>query len=159
MAQITIALENIRSLANVGAIMRTMEFFGLKQLWLVGYTGRELAGIDELNHKLAKTALGAEKNLKIKFFRDTAALLRFVTIKKLSLVAAEQHPGSIPLRQWLVKPNSVLVFGSETDGVSRPVLAAADQVVEIKRLGQKNSLNVATCAGIIIHQAINLNQF
>ena len=149
-----VALENIRSLWNIGAIMRSCEFFGIKQVWLVGYTGREMAGSDELNHKITKTALGAEKILKIKFFRGTVTLLRYVSARKLTLVAVEQHPKSIPLQNWQPRPNSVLVFGSETGGVSAEALAAAAQIVEIPRLGQKNSLNVATCAGIVLYRFI-----
>ena len=42
-----VALENIRSLGNIGAIMRSCDFFGIKQVWLVGYTGRKMAGTDE----------------------------------------------------------------------------------------------------------------
>lgn len=146
-----VALENIRSLLNIGAILRTAEFFGIKAVWLVGYTGRERDGWDELHHKIAKTALGAEKNLEIVFLRDTAALLDRVTKNKLNLVAIEQHPKSISLNNWQPDNRSVLVFGSETDGVSQEVLAAAAQIVEIPRVGKKNSLNVATVSGIIIY--------
>ncbi len=81
-----VALENIRSLWNIGAIMRSCEFFGIKEIWLVGYT-----------------------------------------------VAIEQHPKSIALQNWRPVKNSVLVFGSETGGVSAEVLAAAAQIVEIPR--------------------------
>jgi tRNA G18 (ribose-2'-O)-methylase SpoU len=153
MAQVIVALENIRSLFNIGAIFRTCEFFGVGEVFLVGYTGRERSDWNELHHKISKTALGAEKNLKIKFFRDSPALLTYVTAKKLPFVAIEQHPKSIALENWQPQPNSVLVFGSETEGVSPAILAAASQIVEIPRLGKKNSLNVATCAGIVINHA------
>jgi tRNA G18 (ribose-2'-O)-methylase SpoU len=149
-----VALENIRSLLNIGAILRTAEFFGIKEVWLVGYTGREQADGNELNHKISKTALGAEKNLKIVFLRNTLSLLNRITVKKLTLVAIEQHPQSISLHKWQPKPNSVLVFGSETSGVSPQVLAAADQIVEIPRRGIKNSLNVSVCAGIVIGKTV-----
>ncbi len=155
MAQVIVALENIRSLFNVGAIFRTCEFFGVKQVLLVGYTGRESSDWNELHHKIGKTALGAQKNLEIKFFRGAGELLDFVNGNKLNLVAVEQHPASIALEKWRPQADSVLVFGSETDGVSQEILSAASQIVEIKRLGQKNSLNVATAAGIVIFQAIS----
>lgn len=145
-----LALENIRSLWNIGAILRTAEFFGIKTIWLVGYTGRERDDWDQLHHKIAKTALGAEKNLKIVFLHDTVSLLNRVTKNKFPLVAIEQHPNSISLQNWQPQPNSVLVFGSETEGVSKEVLAAAAEIIEIPRLGTKNSLNVATVAGIVL---------
>ncbi|MEK7513889.1 MAG: TrmH family RNA methyltransferase [Patescibacteria group bacterium] len=145
-----VALENIRSLWNIGAILRTAEFFGIKEVWLVGYTGRELAGWDELHHKIGKTALGAEKNLKIKFLRDSLQLIKLAKEKKKVLVAIEQDKQAIDLREWQAKENSVLVLGSETEGVSKEILGAAEQIVEIPRLGKKNSLNVATVAGIVL---------
>jgi tRNA G18 (ribose-2'-O)-methylase SpoU len=149
-----VALENIRSLGNVGAIMRSCEFFGIKAVWLAGYTGRELAEANTLHHKLAKTALGAEKNLTIKFIKNSLQLIKLCQKLRLSLIAVEQHPQSIPLQNWQPLKNSVLVFGSETGGVSGRVLAAAAQIVEIPRRGRKNSLNVATCAGIILNHAV-----
>ena len=145
-----VALENIRSLGNIGAIMRSCDFFGIKQVWLVGYTGRKMAGTDELNHKIAKTALGAENNLEIKFLPDSLQLIKLCQNQQLPLIAIEQNAKSITLQSWQPVKNSVLVFGSETDGVSAEVLVAAAQIVEIPRLGQKNSLNVATCVGIVI---------
>lgn len=146
-------MENIRSLWNIGAILRTSEFFGIKEVWLVGYTGREQDGDDELHHKIAKTALGAEKNLQLKFVTDSLQLIKSAQKQNLKLVAIEQHPKSISLNKWQPDNLSVLVFGSETDGVSQAVLAAAAQIVEIPRLGKKNSLNVATVAGIILAHA------
>lgn len=151
-----IALENIRSLFNIGAILRTAEFFGIKKVWLVGYTGREQDDWNEIHHKIAKTALGAEKNLKLKFLSGPLQLIKLAKKQRFKLVAIEQHPKSVSLQNWRPVKNSVLVFGSETDGVSVPILAAAAQIVEIPRLGKKNSLNVATVAGIVIYQATSV---
>lgn len=145
-----LALENIRSLWNIGAILRTAEFFGIKELWMVGYTGREREDWDELHHKIGKTALGAEKNLEIKFLKDSLQLIKLAKKQNLKLLAIEQHPNSVSLQKWQPQPNSVLVFGSETEGVSQEVLAAAAEIIEIRRLGTKNSLNVATVAGIVL---------
>lgn len=39
-----LALENIRSLYNVGAIFQTASFFGIKNILLVGYLGRKRSG-------------------------------------------------------------------------------------------------------------------
>lgn len=149
-----VALENIRSLFNIGAILRTGEFFGIKKILLIGYTGREAAHLDELNHKISKTALGAEKNLDIKFLKSSLQLIKLCRKDKLKLIAVEQHFKSIPLQKWRPVKNSVLVFGSETRGVSQKVLSAAAQIVEIPRVGKKHSLNVAVAAGIILSQLV-----
>ena len=68
MKMIYIALENVRSLYNVGSVMRTMSFFGLNNLLLIGYSGRKKPGLNELHGQVNKTSLGAEKDIKVVFF-------------------------------------------------------------------------------------------
>ena len=147
-----IALENIRSLYNVGSIFRTASFFGITKILLVGYSGRKAAGVDELHQKVKKTALGAEKDLEIKFLKNNQALISFCRKNKLKLVAVEQAKNSVEINHWRPKKNSVLVFGNEIDGISQEILVVADEVVEIHCRGQKGSLNVATVAGIALAQ-------
>jgi len=147
-----VALEKVRSLYNVGSVMRTMSVFGLKNLILVGYSGRKKPGVDELHEKVAKTSLGAEKDLKIIFLSDSEELIKFCKEKGLKLVAIEQDDGSVDFKDWKVSEDSVVVFGNEVDGVSDEVLKKADEIVEIERLGKKRSLNVATTAGVVIHR-------
>lgn len=150
-----IALENIRSLYNVGAIFRTASFFGIKKILLVGYSGRKEAGIDELHEKVKKTALGAEKDLEIKFLKNTNELINFCRKNKLKLVAIEQDKNSVDIYHWRPEKNSVLVFGNEINGVSQEILAAAAEVVEITRSGKKGSLNVAVAVGIVMAKLLN----
>ena len=65
------ALHNIRSCYNVGAILRTCEGFGVLRVILSGYTPRVgdknlLPHLREkLDHEIHKTALGAEEMLDI----------------------------------------------------------------------------------------------
>ena len=53
--------------------------------------------------------------------------------------------------QWPAK--TALVLGSEAEGVSPEILAAADQKVKIPMAGQAESLNVAVAGGIVMFEA------
>lgn len=152
-----IALENIRSLYNVGSIFRTASFFGIKKILLVGYSGRKAAGIDELHEKVKKTALGAEKDLEIKFLTSSIQLIKFTKDNKLKLVAIEQAKKSVSIENWQPEKNSVLVLGNELQGCSLQVLKAAEAIVEIPRLGKKGSLNVSIAAGIVMAKVYNIS--
>jgi len=147
---VIIALENIRSLYNVGAIFRTASFFGIRNILLVGYSGRKAENVDEIHEKVKKTALGGEKDLKIRFLKNSDELIKFCRKNKLKLVAVEQAKKSVSIENWQPKKNSALVLGNEIDGVSREVLVAADELVEIPRLGKKGSLNVSVAVGIVM---------
>ena len=143
-----IALEKVRSLYNVGSVMRTMSFFGLKNLILVGYSGRKKPGLDELHEKVNKTSLGAEEDVNIIFLNDSEKLIKYCKNKDLKLVVIEQDKKSVSLRGFKASKKMVMVLGNEVDGVSQKLLKKADKIVEIPRLGSKKSLNVATTAGI-----------
>jgi|APSaa5957512576_1039674.scaffolds.fasta_scaffold16806_2 tRNA G18 (ribose-2'-O)-methylase SpoU len=145
-----IALEKVRSLYNVGSVMRTMSFFGLKNLILVGYSGRKKPGLDELHEKVNKTSLGAEEDVNIIFLNDSEKLIKYCKNKDLKLVVIEQDKKSVSLRGFKASKKMVMVLGNEVDGVSQKLLKKADKIVEIPRLGSKKSLNVATTAGIVI---------
>lgn len=147
-----IALENVRSLYNVGSVMRTMSFFGLKNLILVGYSGRKNPGVNEIHEKIKKTSLGGEQQLKVIFLNNEVELIEFCKTKKLKLVAIEQDKKSIDFKKWRVSKKSVVVLGNELQGISLKTLKAANEIVEIPRLGKKGSLNVATTAGIVIEK-------
>jgi len=150
-----IALENIRSLYNIGAIFRTGSFLGVKNILLVGYSGKRPLpdGTWELNKKIEKTSLGTINDLKIKLLKNSDELIEFAKNNKLKLVVVEQDKKSVSLDKWRPKKNSVLVFGNEIKGVSKKIMAKANEIIEIPKKGKKTSLNVATTAGIVIYKA------
>ena len=47
-----------------------------------------------------------------------------------------------------------IVLGNEIGGVSPDILALADSTIEIPMLGRKQSLNVATAAGICMYELV-----
>jgi tRNA G18 (ribose-2'-O)-methylase SpoU len=47
-----------------------------------------------------------------------------------------------------------LVLGNEALGVSADALRVCDAVVEIPIFGYKNSINVATAAGIVLYEVL-----
>jgi 23S rRNA (guanosine2251-2'-O)-methyltransferase len=149
-----IALENIRSLYNVGSVMRSMSFFGLKNLLLVGYSGRKKPRVDKLHEKVIKTSLGAEKDIKVVFMKTSNELIKFCRKNEYKLVAVEQDEKSIAFESWHPNNDLVIVLGNEVNGVSQKILKEADEIVEIVRLGKKGSLNVATTAGVIIYKLV-----
>ncbi len=160
MQNVFVALENIRSLYNVGAILRTCSFFGINNVILVGYSGSYTTpgGKKLLHEKVAKTSLGAYQNMTITFLKNSADLIAFAKSKNLKVLAVEQSEKSVPLHLWKPKQDCVIVLGNEKEGVSKEILEAADKVLEISRYGRHNSLNVSTTAGIVLyHLATNPN--
>ena len=145
-----VILHDIRSHYNVGAIFRTSDGAGVSKIYLTGYTpapedrfGRQVA-------EISKTALGAEKFVAWEKNEDILAVVQKLKTEGVTVVAVEQSNNSVMLNDFVVPEKVAYIFGSETDGVPREVLAEVDMVLELPMLGQKESLNVSVTAGIVL---------
>lgn len=157
MENVYIALENIRSLYNVGGIMRACSFFGFPKVVLIGYSGTKFnfKGEKVLHPELEKTALGAENDVEVTFLENTEELFHFAKEKNLKIISIEQDDKATKLRDWQPEDNSILIFGNEVKGVSKEVLEISDEIIEIDRTGNKSSLNVTTANGIVMFHLAN----
>ena len=147
---VCLVLDNVRSLANVGAAFRTADAFAVEKLWLCGITGTP-------PHKeLLKTALGATETVAWQHAPDTAALLRDLKSAGYRPVAVELAEGAEQLHQFRFDPAEklALVFGHEVFGVSDDALAECAAAVLIPQAGTKHSLNVSVAVGIVLWEVV-----
>ena len=139
-------LHNIRSLHNVGAAFRSADAFGVKELWLSGYTPVPP------RPEITKTAIGAEENVQWKSFTDEEEPIQWLKENGYTLCGLEQTDSSILLNN--LKPESkkiCLVLGNEVTGIDETILPMLDIAVEIPQFGSKHSLNVSVAAGVALY--------
>lgn len=141
-------LDNIRSLYNVGAIFRTSDAIMLEKVYLTGITGFPP------RKEISKTALGAEEIVPFEYRED--ALQAILELKKqgVKIVAVELAEGSVSYIDAKYDFPVCFVFGHEVEGISDEVMEVVDMAVDLPMLGRANSLNVATCYGIIMYDAL-----
>lgn len=143
---ITLVLDNIRSLNNIGSIFRTADAFRIEQILLCGITACPP------HREIQKTALGATESVDWKYFENTLDAVKFLKTKQYQIVALEQADESLMLNNF--EPNKheryAIVLGNEINGVLDEVIQFADFCVEIPQFGTKHSFNVTVSAGIII---------
>jgi len=171
---ISLILENVRSVYNVGSIFRTAEAFGVKRIILVGYSGImiPISSKDNrptvLHPKLSKTALGTEKIIPFKHFWATKKAIQHLRNQNghPKIIALEQTEKSKSIFSFKYNNNFPLaiIVGNEKIGVSKQALKLADEIVEIPMFGKHNSLNVSVATSLFIfdlfQQAISSpNQF
>jgi 23S rRNA (guanosine2251-2'-O)-methyltransferase len=144
-AEVEALLDNIRSVFNVGNMLRTADGAGIRHMHLCGITPTPN------NPKLAKTALGAERS--VPWTQHGDGLAAAVSLKKqgLRLWALEGGPRAELLFDARVEQKSppiVLVVGSEISGVDPGILEHCERVLCLPMQGSKNTLNVAVAFGI-----------
>jgi len=137
-----VVCDNIRSLENIGSIFRTADALAVDKIFLGGICGCPP------NHKISKTALGAEKNIPWEHQWHTWRIIDKLKKEKVNIVCLEQTKDSILYTNFKPKFPLALVIGNEVKGVSKSVLKRSDQIINIPMLGQKESLNVSISFGV-----------
>lgn len=143
---VTMVLDNVRSMHNVGSAFRTADAFALEKVVLCGITGTPP------HREIEKTALGATQSVAWQYATETVRAVKDLGDLGYHIIAVEQAAGSTPLQQFLPIPHGkyALVFGNEVHGVSSEVMALADSCIEIPQSGTKHSLNIAVSVGIVL---------
>lgn len=148
-------LENIRSAQNVGAIFRTADAIGVQKIYLTGYTPAPIDKFGRPQKEIAKTALGAEKTIPWEQVPETVSLLVRLKQEGFLTVAVEKVSGAMDYKKLEVSNKVAFIFGNEVDGVLLSTLGSSDSVIAIPMRGMKESLNVATTAGIVLFRALD----
>jgi 23S rRNA (guanosine2251-2'-O)-methyltransferase len=145
---VSILLDNVRSMYNVGAFFRTADAARVSRLLLCGITARPP------HRGIVRTALGAEERVAWERPADPAAALLELRAAGYELAAVETSLHSVDLFDWSPRFPVCLIFGHEVDGVRPDLLALADTHVRIPMLGSKHSLNVATAGGVVVYELL-----
>lgn len=143
---ITIILNDIRSLNNIGSVFRTADAFLLQKIFLCGITAVPP------NKEIHKTALGATETVDWQYCESVLDAIEIARNNGATIAAIEQVEGSVSLEDFEVDTEKkyALIFGNEVFGVSEEAVQNSDLCIEIPQLGTKHSLNISVSAGIVI---------
>ena len=147
-------LDNIRSLHNVGSVLRTADAFRLEAVWMCGITAVPPSP------EIHKTALGAEDSVAWRYFEDTLQAVDLLQREGYTVLAVEQVEGSLKLGEFSFERGRryALVMGNEVKGVQQKVVDVCDQALEIPQYGTKHSMNVSVTAGIVMWEVERVNR-
>ena len=148
-----VALDNIRSLYNVGSILRTCAFYGIRHVILIGYTGITKENGEIIFHpKIRKTGMTGIDSIEFKFFEKRSEFIKYCQDNGIDIVSLEQDKRSVTIDEFKPKVDSqIFVLGNVVLGVSQDLLDASKYIVEIKpKKSSYHSLNVTIAAGILI---------
>lgn len=147
---LVMVLDNIRSLHNVGSVLRTADAFRLEGVYMCGLTATPPSA------EIHKTALGAEDSVAWKYFADTLDAVDELQQAGYVVLAVEQVDGSLKLGDFRFDTSKryALVMGNEVKGVQQAVVDRCNQALEIPQFGIKHSMNVSVTAGIVMWEAM-----
>ena len=145
---VCVALDNVRSMYNVGAFFRTADAVGLEKLLLGGITAKPP------KKEITKTALGADDTVPWHHTWELPEAVRSLQQAGYEIAAVETSRPAVDLFDWVPRFPVCVLFGHEVEGVDAALLNLADTFVRIPMLGNKHSLNVATAGGVVLYELL-----
>ena len=172
--ELILAMHNIRSAYNVGAMLRTADGFGVDEVIFSGYTPRinderALPYLREkIDKQIKKTALGAEEYVKNYGVEDILKELRRLKEKGFLVLGLENNivtekpifkietsnlselSSALNKIKKYEEKKLILLIGEEVGGIDEELYKEIDLFLEIPMKGQKESFNVSVATGVAL---------
>ncbi len=139
-------LHQINNPSNLGAILRTSEAVGLRNVILTKNSA------DVFSAKSLRAAMGAAFRLNFWTDADFDEVLRWAQERNLTTACADINAENNFWETRWTRP-TLLIFGSEARGLSAEERARIDESLYIPMESNVESLNLAVSAGIILYEA------
>lgn len=128
-------MQQIQGDFNISNVLRSGNAFGVREAFYFGNKKWDRRGAVGVHHYTPFTYL--------KTLDDLIALK-----EKYVFVAIEQTSRAVEITDFEWPDNTLMIFGEESCGISKEVLAISDQEVIIPQFGSVRSLNAASAASI-----------
>lgn len=146
-----LGLVNLRKPGNIGALLRTADATGVKSILLID------TRLDIYNPNVIRSSTGACFLNNIYTLTTTQAMDYFKE-QGYSIVAAAVD-GNVDLFDVDFRQKSVIVLGTEDQGLDESWQQAADQRVKIPMMGTiADSLNVSVSGAVFMYEALRQNK-
>jgi tRNA G18 (ribose-2'-O)-methylase SpoU len=148
-SDILVALDNVISSENIGALVRNCAACGVGGL----VTGETSA--DPYLRRSVRNSMGNLFNVPVirsEKLTDTLDLLR--NSYNYQIVAAHPRTDSISLEKVNFNQRTCVVFGNENDGVSEDIISKCNVVMTIPMVPGVDSFNVACASAIVLYESM-----
>jgi RNA methyltransferase, TrmH family len=140
---LTLVLDNIQDPGNLGTIIRTADWFGIRQVVC------SLESTELYNPKVVQSTMGSILRVDV-FYLDLEEWLS--SVMPLPVFCTALNGKNIfetgPVMEGL------LIIGNESKGVRSSIMELASEKITIPRYGSAESLNAAVAAGIVMAQLV-----
>ncbi|MEX0667578.1 MAG: RNA methyltransferase [Acidimicrobiia bacterium] len=138
-------LEGINDHENLGAIFRSAAALGVEGILLAPTVP------DPLYRRSVRVSMGAVLMVSYARVESWPGNLQSLKATGFTLVALTPDPSADLIESILFPTRIALLLGSESEGLTKEALAAADLRVRIGQSGAMDSLNVGHAAAIAFH--------
>ena len=153
--EVRVLLHNMRSAHNVGSMLRTAEALGVTRVNISGYSPCPIDRFGRPVKEIAKTALGAESIVPWKHHEDPMEIIAELKQEGFVVVGIEQDARAQDYKTYEPSEKTLVLVGSEVEGLSVELRQACDVLLEIPMRGKKESLNVSVAFGVALFRILD----
>lgn len=137
--QLILALDTVQDPGNLGTIIRTADWFGIKSIVCSSNS------VDLYNPKVIQASMGSLFRVNI-IYTDLANF--FSQHQDLTVYGALLDGNNI-YKEKIEPKNTVILMGNESKGISDDLLQFVTHPISIPKFGNAESLNVAVATAIL----------
>lgn len=141
-----VAIENFQHDFNIGTIARNANAFNAAGIHIIGR-----------RHWNRRGAMKTEAYMNIFHHETVMEFIDWAKQNNLKLIAIDNQEGSKKLNEIELEKGSILVFGNESDGLSKEMVEACKEMVAIEQFGSTRSVNVGVASGILMYEFVRQN--
>jgi TrmH family RNA methyltransferase len=145
---VLLVLDGIRDPGNLGTIIRTADWFGIKQIVCSEDT------VDFYNQKALQSTMGSFLRVEVHYEN----LELFLAEQQLPVLGTMLDPKAMSIQKYHPEESVILLLGNESKGIRAELLPHVSQPIFINGAGKAESLNVAVAAGICLHHLCEVRQ-
>lgn len=138
---LTLVLDDVRDPGNLGTIIRTADWFGVKHIICSDNT------VDFYNPKVVQSTMGSLSRVNI-YYTHLATYLK----KNKDVPSYAAVLDGVDVRNTDKQKSMILVIGNEANGISPNVLQVCTHHIRIPGGGDVESLNAAIAAAILMYE-------
>jgi TrmH family RNA methyltransferase len=137
-----LALDEIQDPGNMGTIIRTADWFGIRRILL------SKGCVDPFSPKVVQASMGSIGRIQL---IETDLLNEFQKTEGIPIFGGVLDGKSIEKESFAKK--GIILIGNEGNGISEPLLPFISNQVTITKIGRAESLNAAISMAIICAKA------
>ncbi|GJM28478.1 MAG: 23S rRNA (guanosine(2251)-2'-O)-methyltransferase RlmB [Cyclobacteriaceae bacterium] len=142
-----VMLDRITDVRNFGAIARTADAASVDALVV------QLTGHAQITGDAIKTSAGALNHLPVCRVGSLKRCIKELQHSGLQVVACSEKAKQLMYSADLQVP-TVVLMGSEQNGISRELLESCNQHVRIPMTGKISSLNVSVATALVLYECV-----
>lgn len=147
---LTVILENVHDPHNIGAVLRTCDSVGIKEIFVL-YSEPQL---NREHLELGKqSSSGARRWVDVHFYTNTKACFDHVKKNYQHIFSTHLSENAVSVYELDLCASVALLFGNERDGLSEEALGFSDGNFLIPQIGMVESLNISVACAVTLYEA------